>query len=239
MDNNKQIRPGCGCTASLLTVMIIFCFLIIFFRSMCISYTGCGQCGTCSASVDTTIDTSDYIDVYFKNNIDLVKWAQNAYESEWGYVYGTWGNVLTDDLLRQKAAQYRADVAENEDFIRRHWMNGRVTDCVGLIKGYCWYSPPSGFVYQGNGMPDIGANGMFDNAAEKGEIDSIPEIPGLAVWVKGHIGVYIGDGWVIEAMSTLDGVQKTRLDDRPWTHWLEIPYIDYIDYYEEAIVSDS
>ena len=30
----------------------------------------------------------------------------------------------------------------------------------------------------------------------------MPDIPGLAVWHDGHIGVYIGDGYVIEAMNT-------------------------------------
>ncbi len=39
-----------------------------------------------------------------------------------------------------------------------------------------------------------GANGMFENAKVKGTIDTIPEVPGLAVWSDGHIGIYIGNG---------------------------------------------
>ena len=53
------------------------------------------------------------------------------------------------------------------------------------------------------------------------------EVPGLAVWKSGHIGVYIGDDQVIEAMGTKYGVVKTQLQGRGWTHWLEIPYINY------------
>lgn len=78
-------------------------------------------------------------------------------------------------------------------------------------------------------MPDIGADTMYENAAEKGTIDTIPEIPGLAVWHEGHIGIYIGNGEVIEAMGTQYGVVKTQLTNSRWTHWLKIPYITYIE----------
>ena len=76
-------------------------------------------------------------------------------------------------------------------------------------------------------MPDIGADSMYYNATEKGTINTIPEIPGLAVWFAGHIGIYIGDGLVIEAKGTKYGVVETNLTDGRWTHWLKIPYITY------------
>ena len=68
---------------------------------------------------------------------------------------------------------------------------------------------------------------MYYNARHSGTIDTIPDTPGLAVWKPGHIGVYIGNGEVIEAMGTKYGVVKTQLQGRGWTHWLEIPYIAY------------
>ena len=55
----------------------------------------------------------------------------------------------------------------------------------------------------------------------------MPDTPGLAVWKSGHIGVYIGNGEVIEAMGTKYGVVKTQLEGRGWTHWLEVPGIEY------------
>lgn len=76
-------------------------------------------------------------------------------------------------------------------------------------------------------MPDVGANQMYYNAAVSGTIDTIPDTPGLAVWHDGHIGVYIGNGEVIEAMGTKYGVVKTQLEGRGWTHWLQVPYISY------------
>ena len=71
------------------------------------------------------------------------------------------------------------------------------------------------------------ANQMYYNASVSGTIDTMPDIPGLAVWHDGHIGVYIGDGYVIEAMNTKKGVVKTKLEGRGWTHWLQIEYINY------------
>ena len=76
-------------------------------------------------------------------------------------------------------------------------------------------------------MPDIGADAMYQAASVKGGMDTMPDTPGLAVWKSGHIGVYIGNGEVIEAMGTNYGVVKTDLDERNWTAWLEIPYIQY------------
>ena len=81
--------------------------------------------------------------------------------------------------------------------------------------------------YGTHGMPDIGANQMYYNAKESGPISTMPDIPGLAVWHEGHIGVYIGGGQVVEAMGTKYGVVKTELAGRGWTHWLKVPYINY------------
>ena len=71
------------------------------------------------------------------------------------------------------------------------------------------------------------ANEMYHAASVSGTIDTIPETPGLAVWHEGHIGVYIGNGEVVEAMGTRYGVVKTKLEGARWTHWLKIPYISY------------
>ena len=107
-------------------------------------------------------------------------------------------------------------------------------DEAGFIKGYCWYNPETDSVsYATNGMPDLGANQMYQTATVKGPISTMPEIPGLAVWHQGHIGVYIGNGYAIEAMGTRYGVVKTRVAARSWTHWLKIPYINYIEETEE------
>lgn len=175
------------------------------------------------------LDVSTFVDITGKNNLDLVTYAVNAWESGWGYVWGTYGSVLTDSLFEYKLEQYPDGVGNYEDFIRENWLGGRTTDCVGLIKGYGWLDPDTLTINYGtNGMPDVGADQMYNNATVKGDISTMPDIPGLAVWHKGHIGVYIGNGEVIEVMGTKYGVVKTKLADRSFTAWLEVPYISYI-----------
>lgn len=180
------------------------------------------------AAYNTNISFEEY-DEKKKNNLGLVQWAIQAHENGWGYIYGTYGNVLTENLLQDRAAVFGCEVTDYMDFIRQNWMGKRCADCVGLIKGYGWYDSASGEIRVGtNGMMDVGANAMFANANVKGTIDTIPEVPGLAVWHDGHIGIYIGNGEVIEAMNTLRGVTRTQLAGREWTHWLQIPYISYV-----------
>lgn len=176
------------------------------------------------------INTSNYTDPTTKNNLDLVKWAEFAADKQWGYVYGTYGSVLDSALFESKKTQYPDEVGGYEDFIRENWLGKRTADCVGLIKGYSWYDVTSqSIIIASNGMPDVGADTMYNNAAEKGTIDTIPEIPGLAVWKEGHIGVYIGNGEVVEAYGTTTGVIRSQLANGGWTHWLKIPYITYTE----------
>lgn len=176
------------------------------------------------------IDNTEFTAPESKNNLDLVKWAQTAASQHWGYVWGTYGQVLDNALFNAKLQQYPDHVGNYEDYIRSHWLGGRTADCIGLIKGYSWYDPATGHInYATNGMPDINADYMAHSGAEKGTIDTIPEIPGLAVWRSGHIGIYIGNGKVIEAKATKIGVVETNLSDGTWTHWIKIPYINYIE----------
>lgn len=163
-----------------------------------------------------------------KNAADLVNYAKYAWENGWGYTWGTIGYVMTPSFLDSKAAQYPEGVGDKRDIIESLWMGHRTTDCVGLIKSYGWYDPESqSIVYGSNGMPDFSANQMYYTATESGPISTIPEIPGLAVWHDGHIGVYIGGGEVIEAMGTNYGVVKTQLASRGFTHWMKVAYINY------------
>jgi hypothetical protein len=179
--------------------------------------------------VSIELDISAFTDPATKNNLDLVTYAENAWENGWGYVWGTYGSVLTDSLFASKLAQYPDGVGSYEDFIQENWLGRRTTDCVGLIKGYGWLDVSDMSIGYGiNGMPDVGADQMYANATVKGDMSSMPDTPGLAVWHSGHIGVYIGNGEVVEAMGTKYGVVKTKLSERSWTAWLEVPYINYI-----------
>ena len=176
------------------------------------------------------IDISGFTDPGVKNNLDMAAYAIQAYENNWGYVWGTYGNVLTESLFAYKLEQYPDGVGNYEEFIEDNWLNRRTTDCVGLIKGYGWLDPDTLKIgYGTNGMPDYGANQMYEAADVKGGMDTMPDIPGIAVWKSGHIGVYVGGGMVVEAMGTKYGVVMTELEGRGWQGWCKIKYIDYME----------
>ncbi len=187
--------------------------------------TGGGLRGT-EPSAD--LDASVLSDPATKNAADLAAYAEYAWRSGWGYVWGSFGYVLTEQQLTQLKAQYPEMVGGYESIIRTKWLGGRTTNCVGLIKSYGWFDPSELKIKYGtNGMPDVTANQMYHAATVSGTIDTIPEVPGLAVWCEGHIGVYVGGGYVVEARGTSSGVVKTKLAERHFTHWLEVPYIRY------------
>lgn len=162
-------------------------------------------------------------------NLGLVEHAQKALTEKWGYVYGTYGQVLTEAILQSKLKQYPDNIKQYEDFIRQNWLGRRAADCVGLIKSYLWWKDGNP-IY--TSQTDVSANGMYSAAKEKGTLNSIPEIPGLCVWRDGHIGVYIGSGQVIESKGTKYGVVQTPLKGtgaNTWTHWLKCPYAEYVN----------
>lgn len=187
-----------------------------------------------SDSYDNKIDISGFVSPHTKNNLDLVAYAKQAYENGWGYVWGTYGNVLTESLFAYKLEQYPDGVGNYEDFIRDNWLGRRTTDCCGLIKGYSWLNPDTlAIEYATNGMPDYGANQLYASAEEYGtdygSMDSMPDIPGIALWKSGHIGVYVGGGMAVEAMGTKYGVVMTKVDGRGWQGWCKIPFITYME----------
>ena len=196
------------------------------------SFSGDVEYGT---DYDNQIDISRFVDPSTKNNLDLAAYAVQAWENNWGYVWGTYGNILTPSLFAYKKQQYPDGVGNHADFIESHWLGRRTADCIGLIKGYGWLDTDSMTIgYAANGMPDYGADQMYQackNAGVKNEdygpISTLPELPGLMLWKSGHAGVYIGGGYAIEAMGTRKGVVKTEVSGRGWQGWGKLPYIDY------------
>ena len=74
---------------------------------------------------------------------------------------------------------------------------------------------------------------MFTYAKSKGcawgTIDTLPEIPGVALRSDGHVGVYVGDGYAVEERGFSYGCVKTKVSSRKWTHWFQLPFVDYGD----------
>jgi hypothetical protein len=134
--------------------------------------------------------------------------------------------MATKSLLTAKTKQYPAHYGKDRMSKYNSQIGQRVHDCVGLIKGYLWSDTPTS-TPKYNGSQDVSANGMIGKCEVWGYIDEIPEIPGLLVWSQGHIGVYIGNGKVIEARGFNYGVVETDLDKRGWKKWGKCPWIEY------------
>lgn len=165
-----------------------------------------------------------------KTNIGLVEYAKAQLGLP--YWYGTFGNIGSEALYKDKKKQYPQyynwEGTAYDNFASQY--GKRVHDCVGLIKGYLWSeTPTSKPKYASGGYPDLSANQMRYACKVTGGISTMPDTPGVLVFMVGHVGVYIGGGYVIEARGHEYGVVKTALKSRPWRWWGKCPYLDYAD----------
>ncbi len=165
-------------------------------------------------------------------NTGLVGHARKALDEEWGYFYGSYGQMGTQSLLDAKAKQYpsvyNSKLYDGRTVYQhaKQWIGRRVADCIGLMKSYIWWdNSKNGPVY--NSSTDKGANSTYSEASKKGDITTIPETHGVLVWKEGHIGVYVGNGKVIEARGTAYGVVETNLHERSWTNWCYYKQMSY------------
>ena len=76
--------------------------------------------GGSGGSGNNAIDISAFVSPGTKNNLDLAAYAIQAWENGWGYVWGTYGNVLTRSLFDYKLQQYPDGVGKYADFIRNN-----------------------------------------------------------------------------------------------------------------------
>lgn len=164
-----------------------------------------------------------------KTNTGLVEFAlkQVGYAHYW---FGCYGQLGTNALWSAKSKVYPQHyTAKRKEIMKKRGDIGKpVCDCSGLIKWYLMLTDKGeNFPPQYNSKYDISADGFYNKATEKGDIKTIPEIVGLAVQRKGHIGIYIGNGKVVEAKGFDYGVVITDLKGSSFTHWLKIPYITY------------
>ena len=163
------------------------------------------------------------------------------------YWYGTCGYRATEALLKRKRSRYPKYYPRSMDTkFRRDIAAGEiVADCVGGCKGYAWTGGGEAILaafghtgrisqkYQANACPDKGADRMFAWAKKQGMpwggIGTLPDVPGLCLHKKGHVGYTVGSGYAVEWRGTKCGCVRTRVADRPWTEWFALPFIDYGD----------
>lgn len=159
------------------------------------------------------------------------------------YVMGCFGAPMNSANKKR----YTANHSYNKQAARTAMINAATADtfgfdCVCLIKGILWgWSGDKSKTYGGagyavNGVPDIGADSMIKVCSGVStNFSSI--VPGEAVWMEGHIGVYVGDGLAVECTPKWDNKvqitavgnigKKSGYNTRTWTKHGKLPYIKY------------
>ena len=152
---------------------------------------------------------------------DLIALFQKVLDEHWGYIYGQAGAVWTEEKQRNATRTQTVQYG-------RKWIGHPVTDCSGL---FSWAFKKLG------GYMVHGSNAMWTKyMASKGALrngkrtDGQEMLPGTAVFKNRgndyyHVGLFIGDGAVIEAKGTSAGVIKSTLGG--WTAWGEMKGVEY------------
>lgn len=138
------------------------------------------------------------------------------------YVYGMKGEVMTLAKYNQLKSMY-GDLVWNSDKSKV----GKVCcDCSGLIS---W---ATGIIRN--------SQGYHDTALEVQPISTISKAPiGAAVWQKGHIGIYIGNGEYIAEDGSAYGCRRNKLSKASFTHWLILKDIDYTEQEDSEMVEQA
>ena len=158
------------------------------------------------------------------------------------YVWGTFGWPCKEDLIQRNIKQYPNNAYKYAAGARALIGKGWMFDCVGLIKAilWGWWGKTShnygGAAYASNGVPDVSADGMISRCKDVSTNFSEIEV-GEVVWLSGHIGVYIGDGLVVECTPAFEGGvqitacknigEKAGYSARKWTKHGKLPYVTY------------
>lgn len=185
------------------------------------------------------------------------------------YVYGAVGQHLTASLIstladrwrsmnfytQSKLNQYEKIMADAKKKNKYIWG----FDCVNVIKAVLWgwngdqSKSYGGATYGSNGVSDVSADGCISickNVKSYWDKNNNP-IPwddiqlGEAVWTNGHIGIYVGEGLVIECTPKsgtgwTNNVQISGLGNLPfnktysskkrtWKKHGKLPWITYLD----------
>jgi len=177
-------------------------------------------------------------------NIEFVERAKKiANEYKTLYVMGCFGAPMN----AKNKVRYCNNNAYNMQPNRTKLIKEATTDtfgfdCVCLIKGILWgwcgdkNKTYGGATYCSNGVADVGADKMITMCTDiSSNFNDI--VAGEVVWLQGHIGIYIGDGLVVECTPIWkDGVQITAVSNigkkvgynhRKWTKHGKLPYIEY------------
>jgi len=182
-----------------------------------------------------------------KANVFVEKAVEIAKNFKTLYVMGCFGAPLTGSNVSRYCNNHSYNRAADRTAMIKAAGNQNPPvygfDCVCLIKGILWgwsgnaSKTYGGANYASNGVPDIGADTMITRCLDVSATGWANMAVGEAVWMSGHIGIYIGDGLAVECSPKWENkVQITAVGNigskagyntRTWTKHGKLPYVDY------------
>ena len=162
---------------------------------------------------------------------DLIALFKYALDNHFGYIWGAYGQTWT--AAKQKAATREMTVKYGYK-----WIGHRVVDCSGLVY---WAMKQLGVtVFHGSHTQYVTYTTARGDLSNGTRTDGKVLLPGTAVFKKQkatagqksyngynyhHVGLYIGNGIVIEAKGTINGVVTSKVES--WHSWGELKGVDY------------
>jgi len=181
-----------------------------------------------------------------ETNIELAKKAEEiAKNYKTLYIMGCFGAPMTANNKKR----YTNNHSYNKKSSRKKMINAASSDtfgfdCVCLVKGILWGWAGNknkiygGATYISNGVPDINQESMITKCKDVTTNFKNIEI-GEFLWMKGHCGIYIGDGLAVEAtpawkncvqITAVGNIgKKSGYNTRTWTKHGKLPYITYVE----------
>lgn len=150
---------------------------------------------------------------------------------------------VNDFVTKALAYEQRPTLYKLGTYMNRKSGKYILCDCSGLIKGILWGYPDKG-KYGTNDVPDTNANSMISKYCYGVTSDMSKLRKGMVVWMNGHIGIYCGDGVVVESSPRWEnGIQRTypkgcpiannhHLNTRKWSKCGYLKWIDYTTTYD-------
>lgn len=157
------------------------------------------------------------------------------------YIWGGLGENFTTAVLESLRRDYGdyytpAKIAEYTPYLNKNLLG---CDCSGLIKNFLMGGAAR---FNFNPHQDYNSMTFYQHVHLKGPMHSkllpMPELPGICLQMPGHVGIYVGQGKVIESTNNPlfgNGVVMTKLSDRDWRIWFLCPGIDYGDGLRKAL----
>ncbi len=143
------------------------------------------------------------------------------------YVYGMKGKVMTEALYDSLKKTYGNLVWDSD----RQKIGKVCCDCSGLIS---W---ATGIARSSQNYHDTALEIEPIATIAKATIAKAPI--GAAVWRKGHIGIYIGNGEYIAEDGSAYGCRINKLRNASFTHWLKLKDIDYTEQEDSEMVEQA